>query len=356
MRSSMENQFKAPGEKKVLVVDDNMANSFALAAMTERLGFQVKQAGSGREAINDVCQEEYDIILMDHLMPEMNGIEAIKQILFVSKGKKRPVIIGVSATVDQAVKDEFLQAGADDVLEKPVRMQKLEELVQSLGVNSEETDSEEIDEDEEIVEIAVDEILDSVSGLNYPKGIEFMAGSVENYMKVLMVSVKNISENYHAIELAYENKRMDNVALYFHSLKGIFLNIGAESLAEISRQLEMAAKAEEFETVMDRIPDFVKQVQEFDEQLSDACDDYQQKIYAVHATEQISTDDFAGKLAELRAHIEDFEYIEITDLLEQMLPCVSGKQEEYLKKINEAIQNFEYDMAMELLDDLQQEL
>lgn len=340
-------------KKTVLVVDDNAANSFVLASMMERLGFIAEEAASGREAIDYVCQKEYDLILMDHLMPGMDGIETIEQILFVSEGKKQPIIIGISATVDAEVTHLFRKVGAKDVLEKPVRMEKLEKMLNQTGMNSMEMGYDNIDvEEEEQDEIDIDSILSHVSGLNYKKGIDIMAGSVENYMKVLSVSVKNISDNFHAVELVYENKHLDNNALYFHSLKGIFLNIGADDLAEKSRELELASKDNRHEFVSQKAEEYLQLVKKFVGALNNACEAYKEKKYNAYAGVEISSSDFAGKLSELRAHIEDFEYIEITELLEQMLASVSGEQKEALQKIEVAIQDFEYDKAIEIVDEL----
>lgn len=336
--------------KSVLVVDDNAANSFVLSSMLEHMGFDVDEAASGREAINYTCQKEYDLILMDHLMPEMDGIETIKQILFISEGKKCPVIIGVSATIDREVKEIFHNVGVDVVLEKPVSMGKLEEELSRMGIISVSSQNG----SEEVVEENIDDIFLDIAGLNYKKGIEIMAGNIENYIKVLSVSVKNISDNYRAIELIQDSNQVANSALHFHSLKGIFLNIGADMLAEHSKELELAAKEGHYEEVHSKLKKYLEEVNIFNTNLDNACKKYNEKHYNNYSGEEISPSEFAGKLIELRAHIEDFEYIEITELLEQMLLSVQGERRETLKRIAEAIQEFEYDKALEILDAFQE--
>ena len=87
--------------------------------------------------------------------------------------------------------------------------------------------------------------LNAVEGLNYQEGLSLMAGSLENYMKVLAVSVRNIIENYNMIDVIRNTEQMETMTLYFHSLKGIFLNIGADELAGQSKRMEFAAR--EFE-------------------------------------------------------------------------------------------------------------
>lgn len=347
----MDNQANVGNIKSVLVVDDNAANSLVLSSMLERMGFDVDEAASGMEAINYTCQKKYDLIFMDHLMPEMDGIQTIEQIFLMSEEKKRPVIIGVSSTIDDEVVEVFQKAGASDILEKPVSMERLEVKLSQMGMASvsliEEGDEAKEDDN-------VEEMLSLVAGLDYHKGIELMAGSIENYMKVLSVSVKNISDNYHGIEVNCDSNQIGNAALHFHSLKGIFLNIGADILADKSRELEMAAKEGRQEEIQNKWKGFLEEVHHFNTSLNAACEKYNAKRYDHYSGEEISSSDFAGKLLELRAHIEDFEYIEITELLEQMLVSVQGEQRDCLKRIANAIQEFEYDEALKILDTLRE--
>lgn len=109
----------------VLVTDDNAANIFAVSTMLRQMGFEVDEASSGVEAINLSCHKNYRLILMDYLMPEMDGIQAIQQIQFIMRGEDCPVFIGLSATLDEYVTSIFRNVGVEYLLEKPVRMGKL---------------------------------------------------------------------------------------------------------------------------------------------------------------------------------------------------------------------------------------
>lgn len=336
----------------VLVVDDNAANTLVLSTILRRMGFKVDEAASGMEAIDYTCQKSYDIIFMDHLMPEMDGVEAAKQILFLAKDEKKPVIIGVSATIDKEVLDAFHEAGAKDVLEKPITVEKLKNKLEEIGVLSVHgaetgTDGQEAE---------TDKILAAVRGLNYRKGLDMMAGSVENYMKVLGVCIKNIMENYNSIDLIRGTSQKDGFALHFHSLKGIFLNIGADALAEKSKKMEMAAKDGRMEEVGAALPDYMEEVLSFHADLKSAYENYEVKLQKESMGKEVSDSEFVGSLDKLRQHIEDFEYIEITETLEQMLAGCHGQKKKALEKISEAIQEFDYDEALRLTDELKEKL
>lgn len=87
---------KIVADIRVLVVDDNVVNAMVLSAMIEHYGIKTDTAESGMEAIEKVCGTQYDIVLMDYIMPDMDGVQTTRQIMFVSEDKKKPKVIGVS--------------------------------------------------------------------------------------------------------------------------------------------------------------------------------------------------------------------------------------------------------------------
>ena len=105
--------------KKVLLVDDDMRNVFALGALLEEHGMEVYTAGDGREALQIVLEDNgLEIILMDIMMPEMDGYEAIRQIRAMQQYKNLPVI---ALTAKAMVGDDkkCIEAGASDYISKP---------------------------------------------------------------------------------------------------------------------------------------------------------------------------------------------------------------------------------------------
>lgn len=339
-------------KNSVLVVDDNEANTMVLSAMLQRLGFDVDEAASGMEAIDYACRREYDLIFMDHLMPEMDGVETVKQLLFISKQSKPPVIVGVSATIDDEVTKKFLEAGARGMLEKPVMLEKLEEKLCTLGFASAEKKDEAVGSAEKQ---EIEKILASVDGLEYQRGIDMLSGNADNYMKVLAVCVKNIQENYNSIDLLLGTKQLESFALPFHSLKGIFLNIGANNLAECSKELEMAAREKNLEYIQKKLESYMDRVRVFHQQLQNAQELYKQGRQEQQSEKTVSASEFIQNLQQLRQHIEDFEYIEITEKLDEMLLVSEPQRKTGLERISEAIQDFDYDKALEITNEMLKE-
>ena len=330
----------------VLIVDDNSANTLVLKAMVERYGALADTAESGMEAIEKSCCKVYDLILMDYLMPDMDGIEAVRQIKFVADESAHTVFFGVSATVDTKVTELFKSVGAAGVLRKPVKKEDLESVLSANGFEIHMTEKKQENYEDRSAFLA------SVDGLNYEEGLSLMAGSLENYMKVLIVCVRNISENYNMIDVIRNTEQMETMALHFHSLKGIFLNIGADDLAEQSKRLEFAAREFENPYVHEMIDGYLDQVKKFHAQLDEACIFYKQQDKNNNDSEVMPASEFMQNIKELKEYIQDFNYIDIIELLEKMMGSASSDRQDVLNEVYDNVQNFEYDTALEILNNI----
>ena len=127
-----EREFVCPNSR-VLVVDDNLINRKVAIAMLKTFGFQLKEAASGQEAIDIVKQEDFDIIFMDHMMPEMDGIEAtriIRGYLKEEQKEPQPVIVALTANALTGARETYLANGFEDFLSKPFERKQLREVLE----------------------------------------------------------------------------------------------------------------------------------------------------------------------------------------------------------------------------------
>jgi CheY-like chemotaxis protein len=117
----------APGALKVLVADDNALNQNLLRRLIVKLGHNVDVVSNGREAVAAVAQTPYDAVLMDVLMPEMDGLEAAEAICRRWTKGTRPRLIALTALAGPGDQDRCLKAGFDDYMIKPVHLEQLKE-------------------------------------------------------------------------------------------------------------------------------------------------------------------------------------------------------------------------------------
>jgi CheY-like chemotaxis protein len=116
--------------KRVLVVDDNITNASMLVSTLEPLGFQVATAGNGREAVDLAIEQRPDLVLLDLVMPEMDGLEAAKE-MRVHRELDGSRILGVSATVTEGARRDEFMAVCDDFLAKPIDIDSLLEKIEA---------------------------------------------------------------------------------------------------------------------------------------------------------------------------------------------------------------------------------
>lgn len=121
-RNNPDNQ-ESIKELKILVVEDNLINQKVVIKVLERLGYTVDLANNGFEAIEEVRNEDYDLIFMDMEMPEMDGIEATKNILKIPYKKKTPIIVAMTANATTEDKAKCFEAGMKDFIAKPITLQ-----------------------------------------------------------------------------------------------------------------------------------------------------------------------------------------------------------------------------------------
>ncbi len=111
-------------DKSVLIVDDDIRNVFAISSILENKGMKVEVARNGYEAIEKVNKEKVDLILMDIMMPEMDGYTAMRKIRKESKFDELP-IIALTAKAMKEDREKCINAGANDYMSKPVDVDKL---------------------------------------------------------------------------------------------------------------------------------------------------------------------------------------------------------------------------------------
>ncbi|MGE3492507.1 MAG: response regulator [Vicinamibacterales bacterium] len=114
---------------RVLVAEDNLVNQKIALLMLERLGYRADLVANGREAVEAVRRVPYDVVLMDLQMPELDGLDATRQILAEHPAGRRPRIVALTANAFEDDRLECLAAGMDDHLSKPLQKEKLEDVL-----------------------------------------------------------------------------------------------------------------------------------------------------------------------------------------------------------------------------------
>jgi CheY-like chemotaxis protein len=112
---------------RILLAEDNVVNQKLALRILQQMGYRADLASNGIEAIESVGRQVYDVVLMDVQMPEMDGLDAARQICARWQPQERPRIVAMTANAMQGDRDMCLAAGMDDYLTKPIRVERLVE-------------------------------------------------------------------------------------------------------------------------------------------------------------------------------------------------------------------------------------
>ena len=119
------------GDKLILVVDDVQINLKVVAVLLKPFGVNVELVDNGKDALEMMKQKKYDLILLDHMMPGMNGVETLKQAREISDYYKNAAIIALTGNASVTARDEYLCMGFTDYLEKPILPDKMKEILRT---------------------------------------------------------------------------------------------------------------------------------------------------------------------------------------------------------------------------------
>ncbi len=228
--------FYAPGSR-ILVVDDNAINLRILKGLLHHYQIEADSAESGYAALELVKNNDYDLIFMDHMMPQMDGIETTKQIHALEDEKKRNIkVIAVSANAIRGIKDTFVKQGFIDYLSKPIEVQRLEQMLLSylpeyLIVKGIETKAD--------VDVTVDF---EIEGIDIFTGLLKCDNSVDDYLEILKVVYEYGEDKCKELEQYIEVENYTDYTISVHALKSVAANIGAHKLFTMAKIHEMAGK------------------------------------------------------------------------------------------------------------------
>lgn len=268
--------FEAP-EAKILAVDDLPVNLLVIANLLKETRIKIDTAGSGRECMDKCSQQKYDLILMDHMMPEMDGVLTFEKLHGdkSSPNFETPVIM-LTANALAGMREQYMDVGFADYVSKPVRGAKLEEAIRrNLPESLIKPASPEIPAEAVSTEPSgFADICGAVPELNVNAALQYCCGSAE----LLNDLLHDFTENDHFSDLkaAFEEKRWEDYRRHAHSLKSTSLMIGLTGLSERARASELALKGgctefaelnhdsliEEYSALLGKIKDYLKDKRE----------------------------------------------------------------------------------------------
>jgi CheY-like chemotaxis protein len=257
-------KFIAP-DARVLAVDDIETNLTVLSGLLAPYHIQLTLCTSGEEAVKLVKNNPFDFVLMDHMMPGMDGVEAVARIRIMEGGyNKNLPIIALTANAVSGMKEMFMEKGFSDFLPKPIEIAKLDELMEKWTPDKKKLKIEQQNREQTNAEKS--EAPPLIPGVDTAKGVAMTGGTAAGYKKVLSIFRKDAEERLTLLRnFAAQNHEPDETSLpvfvtQVHALKSASANIGAEIVSVEAARLEAAGKTGDSAAIRERLPTFVERL------------------------------------------------------------------------------------------------
>ena len=245
--------FTAP-EAAVLVVDDQPLNLKVCQGLLRPYEMEVYTARSGQEALRQMTQVWPDLVLMDHMMPDMDGVETTRRIR--EMGRKDPYfavvpIVALTANAMKGMREFFLASGFNDFVSKPVALDALDEALKTwIPEDKQKAPSRPVVLGESG---PLPEDLTDLPGVDVQQGMGF-CGTVGIYRKTILMYRDQIPGKLQRIEETFRAGQWEDYAIEVHSLKSASRWIGAMDLGDKAEALEHAAREGRLDQVREETP------------------------------------------------------------------------------------------------------
>ncbi|MDR1612559.1 MAG: response regulator [Planctomycetota bacterium] len=248
--------FTAP-EAEVLVVDDFPSNLLVAEGLLMPYRMRVFTCANGFKAVALARKRSFDLVLMDHMMPEMDGMEAVAIIRGMDEERCRTMpIIALTANAVSGMKEMFLASGFNDFLSKPIETAKLDAILREWIPAGKRRNAPSGEEDipDAIGRPAAS--LPEIAGVDAAAGLARVGGSRSGYLDLLEVFRRDAQDGFPPLEKEPDNASLRSFTTLVHALKSALANIGAEGLSQIAALLEMAGRKADLPAIRDRLPRF----------------------------------------------------------------------------------------------------
>ncbi len=327
----------------ILVVDDNLMNLKVIRSYLNKTGIVLHEADSGMKCCELVKENKYDLILMDHMMPEMDGVETFKRLKEMENNLSidTPVVM-LTATAVSGMKEYFIKEGFSDYITKPVNS---ETLLNTIAKMIPEKTSCQQKEANKNIEIPVIDGMDMAYAKIHFTGDEQLYEAIKTFKKFSDTEISQL-ESYYS-----ENFTEETLASYrikVHAMKNSAAIIGIIPLAGMAKMLENAAVKQNTEAIHKLHPIFVRKWNDYKIILKDFCNDEddEEKISAETDSETIEQ-----LISALYQAAQDIDLGLLDDIMKE-LNCYKfeGDKKELIENLSKAVDLFDVDEIQSIID------
>lgn len=348
---------------RILIVDDNPINLKVAVGLMRPYHMQVITADSAKAAFSLLRSKDFHLVFMDHMMPEIDGVEAT-QIIRATEGDyyKNLPIIALTANAVSGARETFLEAGMNDFIAKPIELSALDRVLRTWlpkELIKAPTEDKFNADDKRKTAPKPDKttaLFDAETGIFYTGGDE------EAYLEILEIYVNKAKEKQNYIQKLFEEKSWKNYVIEVHALKSTSLTIGSKPLSELAKELELAGKNENYRLIEEKhsamIELYEKVAQIGGEYIAQKKPTPTKKDALQEKLTEISIDEVESFIREIRSACENFD----ADSAIEVCKKAYGKSfggidlKPLFSTVEEFVEDFEYEEAEQQIKNILENL
>ncbi|MDF2942439.1 MAG: multi-sensor hybrid histidine kinase [Herbinix sp.] len=338
----------------VLVVDDNEVNTMILANMLELFDIHADQTNFGMQAVIMSRKKAYDIIFIDHIMPEMDGLQTTKAIRSISINQQNAIIVALTSNITDHIRSLYQDAGANALYSKPLSLMELISILNQwcpeLSIDkipTFETNANSSEKNNELIKT----IIGDIAEINYFVGLRYAIGKPLHYINILEVSLKDIGLCIHNLYMSYENKSMEELKIGLHKIKSILTYIGAVDLSEEAKSIEKNILQGDVNNSNQQCIYFINRIENLKEELQSALAKYKAITQNERKEQELvkipmQIEEYEQSLLNTIYYIKRFEYDAIMKELEYLILRGQPDLKQEFERALADVKEFNYEKAL----------
>lgn len=378
------NMFIAP-DAKILIVDDNTINLRVESSLMKNYRFTIDTALSGMEALEKLESKDYDMVFMDHMMPEMDGVDTLHRIRDKAGIYYANIpVIALTANAVAGAKEMLIAEGFQDFLSKPVEIASMHRILEkylpdakkiydfeddATDVQSGETvynDHETIYEQLHNPQASVKEPgaetarEDTAADIDEKQGALY-CGSLEDFEDILKIHYEDYEENSQKIQAFYDSKDWKNYVILVHGLKSSMKSVGIMKLSDMCLGLELAGKENRIEYILKNHDAMMAEYGRIHDVIGNRLG-IRQKINAdLTNIKNLDDNSMAGLLNRFENAVYSFDEEQMLSILNELMDykyhetVLAPKLSPLVKKVNNCDYMSAYDNLIKIFDKTQKE-
>ena len=376
------NMFIAP-DAKILIVDDNAINLRVESCLMKNYKFTIDTALSGMEALEKLESKDYDMVFMDHMMPEMDGVDTLHRIRDKAGIYYANIpVIALTANAVAGAKEMLIAEGFQDFLSKPVEIASMHRILDKYlpdakkiyDFEDDATDvqsGEAVHNDHEIVyeqpqnpQASVNEPgaetpqEDTAADIDEKQGTLY-CGSLEDFEDILKIHYEDYEESCQKIQAFYDSKDWKNYVILVHGLKSSMKSVGIMKLSDMCLGLELAGKENRIDYILKNHDAMMAEYARIHDVIGNRLGIRQKVNVDLTNVKNLDEDSVAGLLNQFENAVYSFDEEQMLSILNELMDykyhetVLAPKLYPLVKKVNNCDYMSAYDNLIKIFDKTQ---